>query len=63
MYYFIFLGELVHFVDTVSKGIVALPELAAKVQKLPDKELQIRISGPTIKGKIDLVDDGKRRFR
>ncbi len=63
MYYFIFLGELVHFVDTVSKGIVALPKLAAKVQELPDKELQIRILGPTIKGKIELVDDGKKRFR
>lgn len=63
-YYFVFLGELVHFVETVSAGIVALPELATTVRELPDKELQIRYTqGPIIKGKIELVDDGKNRFR
>ena len=62
-YYFKFLGELVHFVDTVSKGILALPDLAAKTKDMPIKDMIVQLQGPTVKGKIELPDDGKKRFK
>lgn len=63
MYYFKFIGELVHFVDTVSKGILALPQIAVSIKEMPDKEMKIQLQGLNVKGKIDLPDDGKKRFK
>lgn len=62
-YYFKFIGELVHFVDTVSKGIIALPQLAATIKEMPDKEMKVQLQGLSVKGKIELPEDGKKRFK
>lgn len=62
-YYFKFMGELVHFVDTVSKGILALSDLALKTKDMPTKDMTVQLQGLTIKGKIELPDDGKKRFK
>lgn len=61
--YFVFLGELVHFVKTVSEGILAFPKLAAEIRNLSDKDLLPIIQGPKTVGKIELKDDGKKRFK
>ena len=63
MYYFKFEGELVHFVYTISKGILALPQIAASIKDMPDKEMKVQLLGLNIKGKIEVPDDGKKRIK
>ena len=59
VYYYKFIGELVRFVDTVSKGILALPQIAASIKNMPEKEMKIQLPGLSIKGKMDVSSYSK----
>lgn len=60
-YYFKFMGGLAQYVDYIKRGLEFIPEL----KKYSDSIEKQRVSGPFLKvlGKIDLKDDGKKRFK
>ena len=60
-YYFKFMGGLAQYVDYIRNGVDYIPEL----KKYSDSIKEKKISAPQLKvlGKIDLKDDGKKRFK
>lgn len=60
VYYFKFLGALTQFVEQVKSGWVAMSDLKAYALTLPTKKVAIKLN---VVGKIDLVDDGRKRFK
>lgn len=59
IYYLKFLGALTEYVDCIKTGYPEIPTMLAFVQSGQVKP----VSGIKIKGKIDLPEDGKKRFR
>lgn len=60
VYYFKFLGALVQYIEFIKKGLLFLPEIDKYCKTLNKKSISIEIK--TV-GKIDLKDDGKKRFK
>lgn len=61
VYYFKFLGVLTQYIEGIKNGwtnLTALHEYAKSVDKK-----EVVTSGPKVIGKIDLPNDGKKRFR
>lgn len=61
LYYFKFLGVLAQYVEYIKEGWEYIPEL----KKYSDSIEKQKISAPQLKvlGKIDLKDDGRKRFK
>lgn len=61
LYYFKFMGGLAQYVDYIKLGIDSIPN----IKKYSDSIGKQKVSVPTPKilGKIELKDDGKRRFK
>lgn len=61
LYYFKFLGVLAQYVEYIKEGWEYIPEL----KKYSDSIEMRKISAPQLKvlGKIDLKDDGRKRFK
>ena len=60
-YYFKFLGVLAQYVDYIKIGSASIANIAAYAKTLPPKKVEVK--GPKVLGKIDLKDDGKKRFK
>ena len=60
VYYFKFLGALVQYIEYIKKGLLFLPEIEKYCKTINKKSISIEIK--TV-GKIDLKDDGKKRFK
>ena len=61
--YFKFLGGLSQYVEFVKSGYRAIEEIETYAKSLQEKKINlIKLAGPKILGKIDLKDDGKKRF-
>ena len=59
-YYFKFMGGLAQYVDYIKKGLEYIPEL----KKYSDSIEKQRVTHhPKVVGKIELKDDGKKRFK
>lgn len=61
-YYFKFMGGLAQYVDYIKKGLDYLPELK-KYSDSIDRQRVTTNPQPKILGKIELKDDGKKRFK
>lgn len=61
VYYFKFLGALTQFVEQIKQGWGNLQSIKLAVLKMPSKAE--KLAGPKVLGKIDLPDDGKKRFK
>lgn len=62
VYYFKFLGALTQFVELVKEGMSALPNMRQQIQRLPKKPVK-EVSALNVVGKIDLIDDGRKRIK
>lgn len=60
-YYFKFLGALAQYIDFIKTGSLTITDIAAYAKTLPSKKVETK--GPKVVGKIDLKDDGKKRFK
>lgn len=60
-YYFKFMGGLAQYVDYIKKGLQFIPELKKFCDGI--EKQKISILKPKVLGKIDLKDDGKKRFK
>ena len=60
-YYFKFLGALAQYIDFIKTGSLTITDIAAYAKTLPSKKVGTK--GPKVVGKIDLKDDGKKRFK
>lgn len=60
-YYFKFMGGLAQYVDYIRNGVNFISELKRYSDSI--KEKKVSIPQPKILGKMDLKDDGKKRFR
>lgn len=60
-YYFKFLGALAQYIDFIKTGSPTITDIAAYAKTLPSKKVETK--GPKVVGKIDLKDDGKKRFK
>lgn len=61
--YFKFMGGLSQYVEFVKSGYRVIAEIETYAKSLPEKKINlIKPTGPKILGKIDLKDDGRKRF-
>lgn len=62
--YFKFMGGLSQYVEFIRSGYGVIDEIETYAKSLPEKKINlIKPVGPKILGKIDLEDDGKKRFK
>ena len=54
------MGGLSQYVEFVKSGYDSITEIETYAKSLPEKK--IKPIGPKILGKIDLKDDGRKRF-
>ena len=60
-YYFKFLGVLAQYIDFIKVGTPVINDIAAYAKTLAPKKVEAK--GLKVLGKIDLKDDGKKRFK
>ena len=60
-YYFKFMGVLAQYVDYIRNGFDYIPELKKYSDSIKEKKMSA--PKPKVLGKIDLKDDGKKRFK
>ncbi len=60
-YYFKFMGGLAQYVDCVKRGMENIPELKKYCDGI--EKQRVTAPQPKVLGKIELKDDGKKRFR
>lgn len=60
-YYFKFLGVLAQYIDFVKVGTSVINDIATYAKTLAPKKVEAK--GPKVIGKIELKDDGKKRFK
>lgn len=61
--YFKFMGALSQYVEFVKSGYGSLPGIETYAKSLQPKTIKpVELAGPKIVGKIELKDDGKKRF-
>lgn len=61
VYYLKFLGALTQYVEQIKRGWSYLPVLKNYVQTLPPRD--VKVTGPKIIGKIELLQDNKKRIK
>lgn len=60
-YYFKFMGGLAQYVDYIKKGLPYIPEMKKYCDSI--EKQKVSIPQPKVLGKIELKDDGKKRFK
>lgn len=60
-YYFKFMGVLAQYIDYIKVGIPYISELKKFCDGL--EKQKVSIPQPKVLGKIDIPDDGKKRFK
>lgn len=59
-YYFKFMGVLAQYVDYIRNGVDYIPELKKYSDSIKEKKISAQLK---VLGKVDLKDDGKKRFK
>lgn len=59
-YYFKFMGVLAQYVDYIRNGVDYIPELKKYSDSIKEKKISPQLK---VLGKVDLKDDGKKRFK
>lgn len=60
-YYFKFMGGLAQYIDYIKRGFSYIPELKKFCDSI--EKQKVSIPQPKVLGKIELKDDGKKRFK
>lgn len=60
-YYFKFMGGLAQYIDYIKRGFPYIPELKKFCDSI--EKQKVSIPQPKVLGKIELKDDGKKRFK
>lgn len=61
VYYFKFIAALTQFVLYVKETWNCLPSIAESIRKISSKKVEL--GKPKVVGKIDIIDDGRKRFK
>ena len=61
LYYFKFMGGLAQYMDYVIRGVPYISELKKYSDSIEKQKVSIPL--PKVLGKIELKDDGKKRFK